>query len=130
MTEERYGIEIVPGSYRMEIIPGVNLGFTEAGLVMDSINAWMTTAVRARIGDFNRLRPVLHYGDYFLEQDKQYLDAGKSGLCDAVMSQSKPEKVAEFDRPVDEYNSELNRIVEQKDAKSVNLFFKRVEGYN
>ncbi len=109
-----------------EIIPGVQHSFSEeTGLSLDVVNVWMSTSMVAHIGDFDKLKPVRHYAEYFKEQDLMYQKAGKHGLFDAVMKRSNPKAVAAFDEIVDEYNADLPRIKLEQDKDAVQEYFRR-----
>lgn len=108
-----------------EIIPGVQHSFSEkSDLSLDVLNVWMGTSVSAYMGEFDRLKPVRHYAEYFEEQDLMYQKAGKPGLFDAVMKRSNPKAVAAFDQIVDEYNADLARIKSEQDSEAVQRYFK------
>lgn len=116
MTEDRANVEV---------IPGVSYPFLESGITSDAFNAWMPMSFAAVLGNFDELKPVRHYGEYFQEQDRKYAETGKIGLFKAIMERSNPAAVAEFDQLVDEFNADLPRIIEQRDKEAIHTFFER-----
>lgn len=109
----------------VEVIPGVTFSFTERGITADSLNAWLPNSMRAVMGKFEELVPVKRYGEYLEDSDRRYADLGKPGLAKAIMERSNPKGVADFDELVDEFNTDLPRIVGERDNKAVQVFFRR-----
>lgn len=120
-----YNTDMAENELGIEIIPGVRYPFTESGIASDAFNAWMSMSFTAVLGNFDELKPVKHYGEYFQDQDREYEKVGKPGLFEAIMESSNPEGIAAFDQLVDEFNSDLPRIVEQKDGQAIQTFFRR-----
>ncbi len=109
----------------VEVIPGVRMPFLESGITGDAINAWMSMSFVGVLENFDKLKPVKRYGEYFQDQDRRYAAAGKPGLFKAIMERSNPAAVAEFDKLVDECNADLPRIIKQKDGEAALAFFRR-----
>lgn len=120
-----YNTDMAENEPDIEIIPGVRYPFTESGIASDAFNAWMPMSFTAVLGNFDELKPVKHYGEYFQDQDRKYEEAGKPGLFEAIMERSNPAGVAEFDQLVDEFNADLPRIVEQKDGEAIQTLIRR-----
>lgn len=97
----------------------------ETGLDRDSINAWMLARMQSVNGKFDEIQPVLHYGQYFQQQDRKWAEAGKPGLFKATMEASNPDAVAAFDQLVDEFNADLPRIKAEKDGEIIKGFVDR-----
>lgn len=110
---------------RNEIIPGVEVTFTKTGIDGDVVNAWSFTHVTALLGEFDSIEPVKHYAEYFKDQDKKYEEAGKPGLFKAVMERSNPRTVALFDQLVDDFNTRLPQIIENRDVQTVQEYVGR-----
>lgn len=115
----------MPGNEPGEIIPGVRDSFSKTGISLDAGNVWVGNSMAASTGNFDKLKPVRHYEEYFRGQDLLYQDVGKPGLLEAVMRRSNPKAVAAFDQLVDEFNADLERIKNEKDNGAVQAFFRR-----
>lgn len=88
------------------------------------------------------LQPVLHYKEGYLEKgdnDAEYLrqSSGNESAeyhikyykaeLDRIMELSDSEQIEKYDRLVDEYNTELKRIKEENDVKSLLGYFEKVK---
>lgn len=109
----------------VKVFPGVTDGLDGTGITPDASNVWMNPSLKASSGHFDEIEPVKHYAEHYQDKDRFYQEHGKPGLLKAVMAGSNPEVVAAFDQLVDEFNTDLPRIIEQRDGVAVQGFLKR-----
>lgn len=86
----------------------------------DAMNVWNSSVVWLQAGRFDQLKPLMTYEAYFRGKDR-------ADVVDHIMSISDPERVAQFDALVEEWNRELPRIQEHRDLKAALQLVARAE---
>lgn len=113
-----------------ELIPGVPAAFSKTGLWSDATNSMIPAHMQAANGNWEEIKPVMHYQEFYESQDANYERGGKPGFSAAIMAKSNPTGVAAFDKIVDELNSDLPRIKEQKDKEAIREYIVRAMELN
>lgn len=78
------------------------------GLCEDVINDWQAVIL---------FWPVKHYEEYYREKYPQ--------LADYIMEKSSPEKVKEFNKLADEFNSKLEQIKANNDQAAIDFYLSK-----
>jgi len=127
----------------------VDLGFTgeESGLFRDIANAWSgVMADPDFIGSWSddemeaRLPELLHYEEYYLHQGRENAErmrqesGDKAAEHSALLAQKElefiressiPDKVAEYNALVDEFNNDRERIIRDRDIEALKRYGER-----
>lgn len=78
------------------------------GLCEDAINDWQTVLL---------FWPVKHYEEYYKDKYPQWVEY--------IMEKSLPEKVREFDKLADEFNSKLEQIKANNNQAAVDFYLSK-----
>jgi|SRR3989344_5288760 len=121
MSEDKEGKNELPieglSPKRKELVDG---GFSEGRkLYGDLFNIWGHLAFVTSAEELHSIKLLEHYKQ-FMEQNRY-----PQAEVDYVMQLSDPTAVAEFDRLVDEFNADLERIKQEGDVGKVREFTKR-----
>ena|SRR3989344_4843285 len=103
--------------------PDLTNDMSTTGLNIEVMTAWAKNLLNVNNGKLDRFEQVQPYFDYFKEEDGR----GYPGLYEAVMKISNPKAVVAYDSLVEEFNSDLDRINNERDGKAVRDFYKRAQ---
>jgi len=84
-------------------------------LYEDVLNVWAQAQMIPRNKEaIHTLGPIKHYEEYLAE-----IESGYPGIYNYVMSLSDPDLVVRFNRIIDDYNNDLDRIKEELDFDAI-----------
>ena len=86
-----------------------------SGLYGDAGNVWWHATTFVQGGAFQKLEPRESYETYIRRKESP-------AVADYIMKISRPESVVAFDQLAEEFNSDLERMIREKDAKAVYTF--------
>lgn len=96
----------------------VESGFSEGrNLYGDMFNVWVLLGFTPP-EEIETITPLSYYRQYMEERKRSY----SQGEINYVMELSDPGAIADFDRLVDEFNSDLERIKRDKDVATIKKF--------
>lgn len=93
----------------------------------DTMNVWQNLGYVTPMvpQSLEKVKPRKHYEEYVRENDAKNNENGE--YVAMVMAKSDPTAVAEFDRMVDEFNADLDRIKREKDYAVLAIFIARIK---
>jgi hypothetical protein len=96
----------------------------QTGLCADYYNAW--AGVGFDVGE-GKLGPFMGTLPRYEEYLRQNMGPHDPAIAEKIIKDSDPEKVKEIDDLVDEFNTDLARMIKEQDLKTAGKFFKRAD---
>lgn len=109
--------------YLQDSIEKANLN---ADVIRNAINTTYLALQAVQIDNGRALQRLKPQKTYEEELRDKMTREGKENLIQTILTQSKPDAIAEYNRLVAEYNQQLPRVQKEQDTGTVKLFVQNI----